>query len=64
MLTRNFFLSGADFLPSDLSDRRTAPQFASASVVFSATVLSSLQALAPTSQDAQFVTCSRRLLCR
>lgn len=35
------------------------PQFVSVSVVFSATVLSSLQALAQTSLDAQFVTCSR-----
>lgn len=53
-----------DFLPSDLSDKGlTVPQFASVSVVFDATVLSALQALAPSSLDAQFVTCSHHLHC-
>lgn len=59
-----FFFSVVDFLPSDLSDKvLTVLQFASVSVVFDATVLSSLQALAPTSLDAQFVTCSHHLHC-
>lgn len=59
-----FFFSVVDFLPSNLSDKvLTVLQFASVSVVFDATVLSSLQALAPTSLDAQFVTCSHHLHC-
>lgn len=63
MHTRHFFFS-VDFLPSDLSDKGlTVPQFASVSVVFDATVLSALQALAPSSLDAQFVTCSHHLHC-
>lgn len=59
-----FFFFPVDFLPSELSDKvLTVLQFASVSVVFDATVLSSLQALAPTSLDAQFVTCSHHLHC-